>query len=168
MKRLDNDKNKSFCYNSDIAELEKYYEDRYEMIKKGNTDLVTLELVMLGRALDFIGYIRNNLGIELDNKESSVYELEEVADALSRGIVQEHLFDAKENGMDVASIASAYFGFLIIANIGGEWVDTQDGFAVTVNNRNAYIGDFMERKLLGGNDLNIVDYYDSIKTVQVS
>ena len=42
MKRLDNEQSKTINYSGEIAELESVYERQFDLIKKGNTDLVTL------------------------------------------------------------------------------------------------------------------------------
>ena len=80
MKRLEHEESRIINYQAEISELEKYYERQFEMIKKGNTDLVTFELVMLGKALDFIHLTKKRLGIELNLGEGSVSVLEEVID----------------------------------------------------------------------------------------
>ena len=36
MKRLDMESGRKFSYSSDIADLEKYYQQQYDLIKKGN------------------------------------------------------------------------------------------------------------------------------------
>ena len=123
MKRLETECGRGFSYHSAIPVLEEYYQKQYDMIKNGNTDLVTFELVMLGNALDFISLIQKTLGISLSSDEKCVEIYDEVMDALSRGIINRNLFD-KNN--DIAKKSGAYLGFLIIANIGGEWIDTSD------------------------------------------
>ena len=163
MKRIDNGRVK-FSYADDISALEQYYEKQYKMIKDGNTDLATLELVMLGNALDFIHIADESFSIKLDGSENSLYVFDEVLDALSRGIVQKNLFS--ENDGDIAAKAAAYLGFVIMANIGGKWEDKEDGTAVCVNGRNAYIGDFVSKRLMNGSELNSVNYYKSIKLVK--
>lgn len=164
MKRLDIESNKTINYLSDISELEKYYEKQYEFIKEGNTDLATLELVMLGNALDFINYADKSFGIKLTGDEKSVSEFDELLDALNRGISQENLF--KKGNNNIVTQATGYLGFIIIANIGGEWLDTENGTAVNVNGRTAYIYDFIVKRLQSGSQLNTKEYYKSIKIVK--
>ena len=163
MKRLDNESGKLFSYQSEISQLEEYYENQYEMIKNGNTDLATLELVMLGNALDFINFVHSSFGISLGNDEGSVTVYDEIMDALSRGIVNKNLFDKENN---IAKKAGAYLGFLIIANIGGKWADTDAGSAVVIDNREIYVLDFAEKRLISGNDLNAEDYFKKVKTLR--
>lgn len=162
MKRLDNEKGRTIDYHTDIPGLERFYERQFEMIKKGNTDLVTLELVMLGKALDFIQMAVKKLGIELDTQENSVKKLEEVIDALERGVVQDNFF-SEESG-NIAGSMSAYLGMLMIANIGGVWEDTENGTAVNVNGRYAYVYEYVEKRLLGLSALDVQSFYDSVKT----
>ncbi|MBQ3928702.1 MAG: hypothetical protein II711_01245 [Clostridia bacterium] len=164
MKRLDDGTGRGFSYSDDVSALEEYYEKQYKMIKAGNTDLATLELVMLGNTLDFIHFARQSFGIVLDGSEKSVAVFDEVLDALSRGIVQENLFS--HDGSDIAGNAAAYLGFVVIANVGGEWEDTENGTAVSVNGRTAYISEFVARRLMSGSKLNAEDYYKSIKIVK--
>lgn len=164
MKRLDMESGRTFSYAADISVLEEYYEKQYELIKAGNTDLATLELVMLGNALDFIHLADTSLGIKLDGSENSVAVFDEVLDALNRGILQKNLFSEKND--DIANKAAAYLGFLVIANIGGEWEDTENGTAVSVNGRTAYVGEFVAKRLMSGSELNAVSYYQSIKLVK--
>ena len=45
MKRLDTEESRKIHYSADMQALEQYYDRQFELIKKGNTDLVTLELV---------------------------------------------------------------------------------------------------------------------------
>ena len=162
MKRLDNENSRRINYQADIPELEEFYERQFKMIKKGNTDLVTLELVMLGKALDFIQFVSKKLGVELNTDESSVKKLEEVIDALERGVVQDNFF-AEDSG-NIAGSMSAYLGILVIANIGGMWEDTESGTAVNVNGRYAFVYEFVERRLLGLSALDVTTYFDSVKT----
>lgn len=164
MKRLDNENSRTINYSANIVQLEEYYQKQYELIKNGNTDLATLELVMLGNTLDFIQLVKKSFGIKLDNNEKSVSELDEVLDALNRGIIQENLLDEKESG--IAKKAGAYLGFLIISNIGGKWIDTENGIAVNVNGRTAYVCNFAEKRLQSGTELNTVKYYNSVKIVK--
>ena len=163
MKRLDNENSRKINYHAEIPQLERFYERQFEMIKNGNTDLVTLELVMLGKALDFIQFVRKKLGVELDTEESSVKKLEEVIDALERGVVQDNFFS--EDSGNIAGSISAYLGILIIAVIGGEWEDTENGTAVNVNGRYAFVYEYVERRLLGLSALDVLTYFDSVKTV---
>ena len=160
MKRLDNEESRRINYSGEIAELENYYQRQFDLIKKGNTDLVTLELVMLGKALDFVHYAKKKLGISLDTSNRSVSALEEVLDALERGVVQDSLFSAESGS--IAESISAYLGILIIANIGGKWEDTEEGAAVNVNDRPAFVSEFIEKRLLGLSQLDVVTYFESV------
>lgn len=164
MKRLDNEKNKTIDYRSGLEQLEKYYDRQFEFIKKGNTDLVTLELLMLGRGLDFIRYVNKRLGISLNLSESSVELFEEVTDAFTRGVVQDEFFSGETGS--IAGNMSAYFGMLMIANIGGEWEDTENGAALNINGRRVYVYYYIEKRLLGAVETDAVSYYNSIKTVR--
>lgn len=164
MKRLDNEQSKTINYSGEIAELESVYERQFDLIKKGNTDLVTLELVMLGKALDFVHFTRKKLGISLDTSKRSVAALEEVLDAFERGVVQDNFF-SPENG-SIAESISAYLGILIIANIGGKWEDTEQGAAVSVNDRLAFVSEYIEKRLLGLSQLDAVTYFDSVSLAQ--
>lgn len=164
MKRLDNEKNKTIDYAAGTEALERYYDRHFEMIKKGNTDLVTLELLMLGRALDFIHFVNKRLGISLNTTEASVELFEEVIDAVNRGIVQDELF-ADGTG-SIAKSMSAYLGLLILANIGGKWEDTENGVAVNVNGREAYVYAYIEKRLLGLSETSVTDYYQSVRIVK--
>ena len=163
MKRLDTESGKRFSYQSDISQLENYYQQQYELIRNGNTDLATLELVMLGNALDFISFVQSSFGIRLDNTEQCISVYDEVMDALSRGIINKNLFDKENN---IARKAGAYLGFLIIANIGGKWTDTDAGSAVLIDEREVYVLDFAEKRLVTGNDLNAEDYFRKIRTLK--
>lgn len=164
MKRLDNEKNRIIDYSSGIEMLEAYYQRQFELIKDGNTDLVTLELLMLGRALDFISFVKKRLGITLGTGESSVALFEEVIDAVNRGVVQDELF-ADEAG-SIAKSMSAYLGLLILANIGGKWEDTENGVSVNVNGREAYVYEYIEKRLLGISETAAADFYNSVKAVK--
>ena len=164
MKRLDHQDGRTISYSADIPALERFYDRQFELIKNGNTDLVTLELMMLGKALDFIQMAQKKLGVSLDTSESSVSRLEEILDACCRGIVQDDLF-AEENG-SIAKSMSAYLGVLILANIGGKWEDTESGAALSVNGRMAYVDEYIEKRLLGLSELSVVDYYQSVRLVR--
>ena len=160
MKRLDNEQSRRINYSGEINELEALYERQFDLIKKGNTDLVTLELVMLGKALDFVHLAKKRLGISLDTSKRSAGALEEVIDAFERGVIQDNVFSA-ENG-SIAESISAYLGILIIANTGGKWEDTENGKAVNVNGRLAYVSDYVEKRLLGLSQLSVVTYFESV------
>lgn len=163
MKRLDTESGKSFSYSADISTLEEYYQKQCDLIKRGNEDLVTFELVMLGNALDFIYFAKKSFGIILDNQEKSIDSFEEVMDALNRGIIQKNLFQ-KEN--DISRMASAYLGFLILANFGGKWTDTENGAAVNIKNRMVYVSDFVAKRLESGTELNTVEYFKSVRLLK--
>ena len=164
MKRLDNEKSRTIDYAAGTAVLEDYYERQFELVKKGNTDLVTLELMMLGRALDFMQFANKRLGVALDTSEASVDLFEEVLDALNRGIVQDDLF-SDESG-SIAKSLCAYLGLLILANIGGKWEHTENGYAINVNGREAYVNDYIERRLIGLSAEPLPEYYRSVKIVK--
>ncbi len=159
MKRLETENVRGVNYSADIPTLEKYYREQYELIKKGSDDLATLELVMLGNALDFINFAKRSFGITLGSEEKYITLYDEIADALSRGIITDNIYD------NIAKTAGAYLGFLIIANIGGDWIDTESGPAVEIHGREIYVADFAERRLMSGSDLNAVEYYNAIKTL---
>ena len=125
---------------------------------------MTLELLMLGRALDFIHFVNKRLGITLGTDEGSVELFEEVIDAVGRGIVQEELF--ADGAGSIAKSMSAYLGLLILANIGGEWTDTENGVAVDVNGREAFVYEYMEKRLLGLSETSVTDYYESVRIVK--
>lgn len=163
MKRLETESGKAFSYQSEIPALENYYQHQFDMIKKGNTDLVTLELVMLGNALDFISMVKKQFGISLNADERSIIAYDEIMDALSRGIMNINLFDKENN---IAQKAGAYLGFLILANVGGEWMDTDSGTAVVVHGREIYVFDFADKRLSSGSELNAAEYYKAIKTLK--
>ena len=163
VKRLESECGRGFSYKSSIPVLEEYYQKQYDLIRNGNTDLVTYELVMLGNALDFIDFVKRYFGISLDEREKSVEIYEEVMDALSRGIINENLFDKNNN---IAAKAGAYLGFLVIAGVGGEWMDTSEGGAVVIDGRNIYVCDFAANRLMSGSELNTTDYYRKIKTLR--
>ncbi len=165
MKRLETESGGNFSYSSDIAALEEHYKKQSELVRKGNAELATLELMMLGCALDFINYVHGAFGIELDGSEKSVAAFEEVADGLSRGAAGTGLFD-KENS--IARKAGAYFGFLIIANIGGSWIDTENGIAVLVEGREVYVLDFAEKRLESGSGLDAKEYYRTVRSLRGS
>ena len=164
MKRLDSENSRKLDYSAPVALLEEYYDKQYDLIKKGNTDLVTLELMMLGRTLEFISFAKNRLGIELDTGEASVEKFEEVVDAVSRGVVQDELFSDASGG--IAGNMSAYLGFIIIANLGGKWEDTENGAAVELNGREVYVYEYIEKRLLGLLETDAVSYYRSVRTAR--
>lgn len=163
MKRLDTESSNGFSYHSNIPTLEKYYQKQYELIRKGNTDLATLELVMLGNTLDFISFVRKSFGMSLSADEKSITAYDEVMDALNRGIINANLFDKDNN---IAKKAGAYLGFMIIANVGGNWVDTENGAAVLIRGREVYVLDFAQKRLESGTELNAADYYNAVRTLK--
>ncbi len=164
MKRLDNQSGRAIDYSADIAQLERFYQKQYELIKAGNTDLATFELVMLGNALDFIQMVRVSFGVELDGQEKSVGAFEEVLDAFKRGIANKNVFDIAES--KIAEKAASYFGFLIIANSGGKWLDTPDGAVVSIQGRDAYVYAFIRSYLSGNADISAVQYYRNTKLIK--
>ena len=164
MKRLDNQSGRLIDYSADISLLEAFYQKQYELIKAGNTDLATFELVMLGNALDFIQMVRVSFGVELDGQEKSVGAFEEVLDAFKRGIANKNVFDIAES--KIAEKAASYFGFLIIANSGGEWLDTPDGAVVSIQGRDAYVYAFIRQYLSGNADISAVQYYRNTKLIK--
>jgi len=164
MKRLDNHSGRLIDYSAEISQLEAFYQKQYELIKSGNTDLATFELVMLGNALDFIQMVRLSLGIELDGNEKSVDIFDEVLDAFKRGIANKNVFDIAQS--KIAEKAASYLGFLVIANIGGEWTDTMEGAAVSVKGRKAFVYDFVKQYLSGNADTSVTEYYKDIKIIR--
>ena len=164
MKRLDNQSGRAIDYSADIAQLERFYQKQYELIKAGNTDLATFELVMLGNALDFIQMVRVSFGVELDGQEKSINAFEEVLDAFKRGIANKNVFDIAES--KIAEKAASYFGFLITANSGGEWLDTPDGAVVSIQGRDAYVYAFIRQYLSGNADISAVQYYRNTKMIK--
>lgn len=164
MKRLDNQSGRAIDYSADIAQLEDFYQQQYELIKAGNTDLATFELVMLGNALDFIQMVRLSFGVELDGQEKSVGAFEEVLDAFKRGIANKNVFDIAES--KIAEKAASYFGFLIIANSGGKWLDTPDGAVVSIKDRDAYVYAFIRHYLSGNADISAIQYYKNTKLIK--
>ena len=164
MKRLDNHSARQIPYSEPVSRLEEFYQKQYELIKAGNTDLATFELVMLGNALDFIQIVRTSFSSVLDGSEDSVTILEEVLDALKRGIANKNVFDIAQSRL--AENAAAYLGFVIIATIGGTWEDTGNGAAVSVKGRSAFVDEFVRQYLCGDTELSAVQYYRNIKLLK--
>ena len=164
MKRLETNSGQTVNYSADVALLEDFYQKQYELIKAGNTDLATFELVMLGNALDFIQMVRFSFGIELNGNEKSAGAFEEVLNAFKRGIADKNVFDIAES--KIAEKAASYFGFLIIANSGGEWLDTPDGAVVSIEGRHAYVYAFVRQYLSGNTDISAVQYYKNTKLIK--
>lgn len=164
MKRLDSQSGRQINYSASIGQLEEFYQKQYELIKAGNTDLATLELVMLGNALDFIQIVKGSFNSVLDGNENSVKVLEEVLDAFKRGIAKKSIFDITQSS--IAEKAAAYLGFLIIANIGGEWTDTQNGAAVSVKGRTAFVYEFIKQYLSENTETSAVQYYRDVKIIK--
>ena len=164
MKRLDTQSGKVIDYSASVAQLEEFYQKQYELIKAGNTDLATFELVMLGNALDFIQMVKISFGVDLDAEEKSVHAFEEVLDAFKRGIANKNVFDIAESR--IAEEAASYFGFLIIANSGGEWLDTDEGAVVSVKGRDAYVYAFIKQYLSGNADISAIQYYKNTKLIK--
>ena len=70
------------------------------------------------------------------------------------------------NTSKIAKKAGAYLGFLIIAAIGGEWIDTSSDGAIIIDGREVYVCDFAANRLMTGSELNAVDYYKKVRTLR--
>ena len=144
----------TFDYSLPPAELDKLLSSRMKFKKSvyglRNDDVLYLEYVMLGYALDFIDFVGNNFNIEINFDEENLAQYCGIMSALQRSFAEEppsaDFFDSLLKG------ATGFFGIMVIKNLGGNWAPSNIGMAVIHNGTSAFVMNRVGRYLQGGGD----------------
>lgn len=149
--------------NKSIKELREFVDNEKEMIKQGHKENATVELLALGYALDFIDFADDSADIKLDFKEDNVINLERFIDGLCQAIEKEPVPD--KNLQILITQAACYFSFIILKNIGGNFIQSNLGLALSIEGNNAFVYNRIGRRFTKGRDAEIISFYEALKQI---
>ncbi|MBN1058844.1 hypothetical protein [Clostridium botulinum] len=144
-------------YSKSIEELTMYYDEQLELIKQERNELATLELMMLGYAIDFIEWIKEVFKIELTLGEESLSEFDRILEDVHQMYMKNGLREEVLN--DLLKKCSGYFGLVILSNYKGNWVDSNLGPAIQINGVNAFVYNCIKRRIQNNEDSDIIAFY---------
>ena len=123
-------------YQLSEQELAEYFDLQSQLLKEGKRESATMEIAMLGYALDFLEFAEKAANTKIDFSEESLGLFEAILEAIYNMFSEQaptgEAFD------DLAKRATGYFGVLILKNIGGNWVQSNVGMGVNINGTNAF------------------------------
>ncbi len=144
-------------YSKSIEELTMYYDEQLELIKQERNELATLEVMMLGYAIDFIEWIKEVFKIELTLGEESLSEFDRILEDVHQMYMKNGLREEVLN--DLLKKCSGYFGLVILSNYKGNWVDSNLGPAIQINGVNAFVYNCIKRRIQSNEDSDIIAFY---------
>ncbi|NFH81644.1 hypothetical protein FDA09_15395 [Clostridium botulinum] len=144
-------------YSKSIEELTMYYDEQLELIKQERNELSTLELMMLGYAIDFIEWIKEVFKIELTLGEESLSEFDRILEDVHQMYMKNGLREEVLN--DLLKKCSGYFGLVILSNYKGNWVDSNLGPVIQINGVNAFVYNCIKRRIQSNEDSDIIAFY---------
>lgn len=139
----------TFDYSLTPAELDKKLSETMMKVKTGQAP-ATHEYTMLGYALDYIDFVRNNMNVTLDFGEESLADYCKTLTELQKSFAQNH--PPADFFNNVLKSATGFFGIMVIKNLGGNWAQSNLGMTVIHNSTNAFVMNRIGRFLQGGED----------------
>lgn len=150
-------------YSLSEKELGKYFDSQMALVRNGQEELSTVELMMLGYALDFISFAQNAAHVVINFGEESLERFDAVLEAvhvlMQKGGLPENQF------YDIVKSATGFFGVFLFKNIGGSWVQTNIGPAVRLKETNAFIYNRVARRIQNGKKDDIISFYNTLKSM---
>ena len=139
----------TFDYSLPPAELDRRLSEQMERVNRGEIK-ATHEFAMLGYALDFIDFAKNNVNIEINFGEENLVHYCGIMGALQRSFAgnppSEDIFES------YVKAAAGFFGIRIIKNLGGNWAESNVGMTVIHNGTAVFVQNRVLRYLKGGED----------------
>lgn len=149
----------TFDYSLTPAELDKKLSEAMTRVRAGQTP-ATHEYTMLGYALDYIDFVRNNMNITLDFGEENLADYCKTLEALQKSFAQNP--PPADFFTNVLKSATGFFGIMVIKNLGGSWAQSNLGMTVIRNGTTAFVMNRVGRFLQGGED-DLKTFYEHLK-----
>ena len=139
----------TFDYTLSPSELDKQLSEKTEQAKRGEIK-ATPEYAMLGYALDFIDFARNNFDLEMNFDEENLARYCEILGAVRKSFSEEPPPADFFNGF--VKGATGFFGIMVIKNLGGNWAQSNIGMTVIHNGTSAFVQNRVARYMQNGED----------------
>lgn len=149
----------TFDYSLTPAELDKKLSEAMTKVRAGQA-VPTNEHAMLGYALDYIDFVKNNMNIALNFGEESLADYCGTLEALQKSFAQNP--PPADFFNNVLKSATGFFGIMVIKNLGGSWAQSNLGMTVIHNGTTAFVMNRVGRFLQGGED-DLKTFYDHLK-----
>lgn len=150
-------------YSLSEKELGKYFDSQMALVRNGQEELSTVELMMLGYALDFISFAKNAAHVDINFGEESLERFDAVLEAVHVPMLKGEL--PGNQFYDIVKSATGFFGVFLFKNIGGSWVQTNIGPAVRLKETNAFIYNRVVRRIQNGKKDDIISFYNTLKSM---
>ncbi|MBQ4522014.1 MAG: hypothetical protein IJA10_03570 [Lachnospiraceae bacterium] len=150
-------------YHLSEQQLADYFDLQFQLIQEGKRPPATMELAMLGYALDFLGFAENAANTKIDFQEESLGVFEAILDAIYRMYADEA--PSGEDFDDMVKKATGYFGVLILKNIGGNWIQSNIGMGMNIKGSNAFLYNRIARRLTNGREDEVISFYEALKNL---
>ena len=144
-------------------ELSEYFDEQYRLIDEGKRQPATMELAMLGYALDFLDFAEKSANKKIDFTEGSLGVFDGILEALYKMFQQNA--PSNEVFVDMVKRATGYFGVMILKNIGGNWVQSNLGMGISIKGTNAFIYNKIARRLTEGRKDEVISFYNALKSL---
>lgn len=149
----------TFDYSLTPAELDKKLSEAMAKVRAGQA-VPTHEYTMLGYALDYIDFVKNNMNLTLDFGEEHLADYCGTLEALQKSFAQNP--PPADFFNNVLKSATGFFGIMVIKNLGGSWAQSNAGMAVIHNGSTAFVMSRIGRFLQNGTD-DLKSFYGYLK-----
>ena len=150
-------------YSMSEQELEGYFDKQMELISAGQENLANIELAMLGYAFDFIDFSKKAANVEINFSEDNVEVFDAILEAVHKLVAAGNMPQERFN--DIAKQATAFFGVLILKNLGGDWVQSNVGMAMNIHGTNAFLYNRVTRRIVNGQEDDVISFYEALKNL---
>ena len=144
----------TFDYTLPLKELDELLSSRMKFARSvygvRKDDVQIMEYAMLGYALDFIDFARNNFDLEMNFDEENLARYCEILGAVRKSFSEEPPPADFFNGF--VKGATGFFGIMVIKNLGGNWAQSNIGMTVIHNGTSAFVQNRVARYMQNGED----------------
>lgn len=149
----------TFDYSLTPEELDKQLAERVEKVKRGAVK-GTQELSLLGFALDFVDFAKQDMDVSLSFAEEDLANFDGIISAMRSRFIEDP--PPQEFFEGFVKMSVGFFGVMVIKNLGGSWGESALGITLICNGKSAFIFSRMAQFLNGGND-SMTALYNALK-----
>lgn len=151
-------------YSKTIDELISYFDGEVEKINSGEIEQASMELVMLGYAIDFLFFAKEATDLVLDFEEAVIPTFDAILEAIHKNFCKQP--PTEEDFNDILKQATGFLCVVMWKNLGCGYVSSNLGIGVNINDTNAFVMNRVGRRLQNGSEDDIISFYDYVKSLK--